>query len=163
PDPANGWQSADSHAFARLPEGAQRIRVEALDFAGVAAVPLLLQVDVPQAWWRTPLARALQLLAALVLFRCVLKLRERQLHLRERQLHLREQQLQAMVDERTAQLQASDAELRRANDELRRLSYTDPLTGLGNRRRLFEALERHAQAAAAEGRPLAVLLMDLDH
>src|SRR5690606_20140299 len=53
PDPANGWQSADSHAFARLPEGAQRIRVEALDFAGVAAVPLLLQVDVPQAWWRT--------------------------------------------------------------------------------------------------------------
>src|SRR5690606_18414609 len=113
-------------------------------------------VDVPQAWWRTPLARALQLLAALVLFWCVLKLRERQ-------LHLREQQLQAMVDERTAQLQASDAELRRANDELRRLSYTDPLTGLGNRRRLFEALERHAQAAAAEGRPLAVLLMDLDH
>ena len=155
-DPANGWQAADNHVFSRLPEGRQRIRIEARDHAGVAAVPLEFEVDVPQAWWRTPLARALLVLAALLLFWGVLKLRERQ-------LHQREERLRAMVGERTAQLQASDAELRRANDELRRLSYTDPLTGLGNRRRLFESMELYCRAGAGERRPLGVLLLDLDH
>jgi diguanylate cyclase (GGDEF)-like protein len=153
---ADTWQHQESHAFTRLPAGRQRVRIEALDFAGVPAEPLELVVDVPQVWWQTPLARALQVLGALALFWCVLKLRERQLRLRE--LQLRE-----MVRERTNQLQASDTELRRANDELRRLSYTDPLTGLGNRRRLFEALELHCRHGHEQQRPLGLLLMDLDH
>jgi diguanylate cyclase (GGDEF)-like protein len=139
------WEPLDSHAFARLPAGRQRVRIEARDFAGVPAEPLELVVDVPQVWWQT-----------LALFWGVLKLRERQLRLRE--LQLRE-----MVRDRTNQLQASDTELRRANDELRRLSYTDPLTGLGNRRRLFEALELHCRHGHEQQRPLGLLLMDLDH
>ena len=156
-DGAEGtWEHLENHAFARLPAGRQRVRIEARDFAGVPAEPLELVVDVPQVWWQTPLARALQVLAALALFWCVLKLRERQLRLRE--LQLRE-----MVRDRTNQLQASDTELRRANDELRRLSYTDPLTGLGNRRRLFEALELHCRHGHEQQRPLGLLLMDLDH
>jgi diguanylate cyclase (GGDEF)-like protein len=146
----------ESHAFARLPAGRQRVRIEARDFAGVPAEPLELVVDVPQVWWQTPLARALQVLGALALFWGVLKLRERQ-------LRLRELQLRDMVRDRTNQLQASDTELRRANDELRRLSYTDPLTGLGNRRRLFEALELHCRHGHEQQRPLGLLLMDLDH
>ena len=150
------WEPLESHAFTRLPAGRQRIRIEALDFAQVPAEPLELVVEVPQAWWQTPLARALQVLAALGLFWCVLKLRERQLHLRE--LQLRE-----MVRDRTNQLQASDTELRRANDELRRLSYTDPLTGLGNRRRLFEALDMQCRRGHEQQHPLGLLLIDLDH
>ncbi|WP_374351726.1 diguanylate cyclase [Thermomonas sp.] len=150
------WEPLDSHAFARLPAGRQRVRIEARDFAGVPAEPLELVVDVPQVWWQTPLARALQVLGALALFWGVLKLRERQ-------LRLRELQLRDMVRDRTNQLQASDTELRRANDELRRLSYTDPLTGLGNRRRLFEALELHCRHGHEQQRPLGLLLMDLDH
>lgn len=150
------WEPLESHAFARLPAGRQRVRIEARDFAGVPAEPLELLVDVPQVWWQTPLARALQVLGALALFWGVLKLREHQ-------LHLREQQLREMVRDRTNQLQASDTELRRANDELRRLSYTDPLTGLGNRRRLFEALELHCRHGHEQQRPLGLLLMDLDH
>ena len=132
------------------------MRIEATDFAGVPAEPLEVVVDVPQVWWQTPLARALQVLAALALFWCVLKLRERQ-------LRLREVQLREMVRERTNQLQASDTELRRANDELRRISYTDPLTGLGNRRRLFEALELQCRHGHEAQRPLGLLLIDLDH
>ena len=153
---AGTWERVESHAFARLPAGRQRLRIEATDFAGVPATPVELIVDVPQVWWQTPLARALQVLAALGLFWCVLKLRERQLRLRE--VKLRE-----MVRERTNQLQASDTELRRANDELRRLSYTDPLTGLGNRRRLFEVLELHCRLGHERQRPLGLLLIDLDH
>ncbi|HSD18169.1 MAG TPA: diguanylate cyclase [Thermomonas sp.] len=155
-DTHGAWEHIEGHAFTRLPAGRQRIRIEATDFAGVPAEPLELAVDVPQAWWQTPLARALLVLAALGLFWGVLKLRERQLRLRE--LQLRE-----MVRERTNQLQASDTELRRANDELRRLSYTDPLTGLGNRRRLFESLELHCRHGHDAQRPLGLLLIDLDH
>jgi hypothetical protein len=56
------WEPLESHAFARLPAGRQRVRIEARDFAGVPAEPLELVVDVPQVWWQTPLARALQVL-----------------------------------------------------------------------------------------------------
>ena len=56
--------------------------------------------------------------------------------------------LQARVDERTR--------------DLARLARTDQLTGLGNRRDLDEALDREA-ARAGEGRPLSVILGDIDH
>ncbi|HWS77139.1 MAG TPA: diguanylate cyclase [Thermomonas sp.] len=153
---ATAWSPANTHRYARLPAGAQRIRIEARDAAGIVAKPIELRIEVPQVWWRTPGARALQVLAALMLLWGLLKLRERQ-------LHGRGEQLRAMVQERTAQLQKRESELRSANDELRRLSYTDPLTGLGNRRRLFETLELHWRDAARKRESLALLLIDLDH
>jgi diguanylate cyclase (GGDEF)-like protein len=68
-----------------------------------------------------------------------------------------------MVAERTSQLQKRETELRAANDELRRLSYLDPLTGLGNRRRLFETLDLQWRNAARKRESMAMLLIDLDH
>lgn len=50
----------------------------------------------------------------------------------------------------------------RSLEEVKRLSLTDPLTGIGNRRRLEVAVEQ-AWAAARRGEPLSVLMMDLDH
>lgn len=47
-------------------------------------------------------------------------------------------------------------------DEVTRLAYADPLTGLANARGLHVALDRTALAANAEGRPLALLIIDLD-
>jgi diguanylate cyclase (GGDEF)-like protein len=150
------WDAADSHVFAALPAGRQRIRIEARDFAGIAAAPLEFVVVVPQAWWKTPVARGFEAIAALLLFWAVLKWRERR-------LRQGEEQLRDMVQERTAQLQKREVELRAANDELRRLSYIDPLTGLGNRRRLFETLELQWRDAARRGESMALLLIDLDH
>jgi diguanylate cyclase (GGDEF)-like protein len=150
------WSPATTHRYARLPAGVQRIRIEAVDAAGVVARPVELGIEVPQVWWRTPGARAVQVLGALLLLWGVLKLRERQ-------LQGRGEVLRGMVQERTAQLQKRESELRSANDELRRLSYTDPLTGLGNRRRLFEALDMHWRASARKRESLALLLLDLDH
>lgn len=46
---------------------------------------------------------------------------------------------------------------------LERLATTDPLTGLANRYRFFRAAEQEAARAARYGRPLAVLMADLDH
>ena len=150
------WGSADSHVLARLPSGRQRVRIEAMDFAGTLAVPIELTVDVPYLWWQTPVARTLMAMCILLLFWGVLRLR---LH------HLRRQEdlLRDMVKQRTTQLQASDTALRKANDDLHRLSYTDALTGLANRRRLFEALNSQFRNAITQQRPLGVLMIDLDH
>jgi diguanylate cyclase (GGDEF)-like protein len=153
---AAAWSAENIRSFARLPAGLQRLRLEARDAFGIEAEPVELRVQVPQVWWRTPGARALQALGALLLLWGVLRLRMRQ-------LHAREVQLRGMVQERTAQLQKRESELRNANDELRRLSYTDPLTSLGNRRRLFETLELHWRDAARKRETLALLLIDLDH
>ncbi|HRJ62417.1 MAG TPA: ABC transporter substrate-binding protein, partial [Azospirillaceae bacterium] len=48
-------------------------------------------------------------------------------------------------------------------EELRRLASTDPLTGLYNRRRFQEAIEREMARARRYGHSLSLLLADLDH
>ena len=45
----------------------------------------------------------------------------------------------------------------------RLLAFTDALTGLANRRRFDQCLEREWTRAAASGRPLALALVDVDH
>jgi diguanylate cyclase (GGDEF)-like protein len=47
--------------------------------------------------------------------------------------------------------------------ETQRLSVTDPLTGLGNRRRLAEEMHLEIERANRFGRTLGVLALDLDH
>jgi len=50
-----------------------------------------------------------------------------------------------------------------ANRELERLAATDRLTGLANRLRLDETLEREIYRAQRYASPLAVILVDVDH
>ncbi len=60
-------------------------------------------------------------------------------------------------------LALTQAELAKANVELLERSLTDPLTGLGNRRRMEQDLERtHARALRAK-RSYGIALMDIDH
>lgn len=47
--------------------------------------------------------------------------------------------------------------------ELMREARTDALTGLANRRALDEAASQHVKRAARSGRPLSVILCDIDH
>jgi diguanylate cyclase (GGDEF)-like protein len=54
-------------------------------------------------------------------------------------------------------------ERKKAEEQLQLLAVTDPLTGLGNYRRLVEALHAEVKRCARTGRPFAVLLLDLDH
>lgn len=55
------------------------------------------------------------------------------------------------------------AQLELANLELRDQSLTDALTGLGNRRRMEEDLERAHARAMRVGRPYSVAMFDVDH
>lgn len=54
-------------------------------------------------------------------------------------------------------------ELERALEEITLLSNTDALTGIPNRRSFFEALEREVKRSRRYHRPLALLVLDLDH
>jgi diguanylate cyclase (GGDEF)-like protein/PAS domain S-box-containing protein len=49
-----------------------------------------------------------------------------------------------------------------AEAEVQLLAVTDPLTGLGNYRRLVEALDAEVKRTGRTGRPFAILLLDLD-
>ncbi|GAB2663516.1 GGDEF domain-containing protein [Arenimonas aestuarii] len=60
------------------------------------------------------------------------------------------------------QLDLYDA-LRMQRDQYERLSRIDPLTGVANRRSFSGALEHHVGEARRSGRPLAMLVLDLDH
>ena len=54
------------------------------------------------------------------------------------------------------------SETRRLLEETQRLASTDPLTGLANRRALFDLLERELHNAERYGAPLAFMVLDLD-
>lgn len=54
-------------------------------------------------------------------------------------------------------------ELQRMTDELIHRSLTDSLTGIANRRALFEALKKEYVRAQRYAYPLSVLMLDLDH
>ncbi|MGI4794905.1 MAG: sensor domain-containing diguanylate cyclase [Janthinobacterium lividum] len=54
-------------------------------------------------------------------------------------------------------------ELDAARQELTRLSTIDPLTGVGNRRTLDQALERELRRTERDNGELAMLLIDVDH
>ncbi|HLE35620.1 MAG TPA: GGDEF domain-containing protein [Candidatus Acidoferrales bacterium] len=47
-------------------------------------------------------------------------------------------------------------------EQVRRLSISDPLTGLGNYRRLLDALNVEVERSRRTGRPFSILLLDLD-
>jgi diguanylate cyclase (GGDEF)-like protein/PAS domain S-box-containing protein len=53
-------------------------------------------------------------------------------------------------------------ERKHAEEKVQLLAVTDPLTGLGNYRRLVEALDTEVKRTKRTGRPFAILLLDLD-
>lgn len=55
------------------------------------------------------------------------------------------------------------SERKATEDELRRLATTDPLTGAANRRQFLETAERELARVRRYGRPLALLMLDVDH
>lgn len=65
-------------------------------------------------------------------------------------------ELAMRVRERTAELSA-------ANDKLQHLATTDPLTGILNRRALFELMHREMSREKRYGRALSMIMFDLDH
>lgn len=71
--------------------------------------------------------------------------------------------LQSLVEARTADLENTLANLEQAHRELERLSALDGLTGIFNRRTFDEKLAELWSIAQRQGRPLSILMVDIDH
>jgi diguanylate cyclase (GGDEF)-like protein len=145
---------AHSAIFSDLPAGRRSLHVEVWT-DGAPAAPVsqrVLDVDVAPAWHETPWGRGL-LLAAVLLAAWLAS------SWRLRYARAQRRALEARVVERTRELAAATDAMQEANRRLRELATRDPLTGLANRRSLFDV----AAAWREAGHAMAVLMIDLDH
>jgi diguanylate cyclase (GGDEF)-like protein len=152
------WTREARVAYDRLPPGDYVFRVWGRDGDGVVSGPAELSFVALPPPWLSPWAFSLYALALLGLVYGASRLRVRT-------LALRAAHLEALVTERTR-------DLAEANRRLELASFTDPLTGLNNRRFLtstirpdvVQAIRNHREPMGDPGRrDLVVYLLDLDH
>lgn len=137
------WTTETLKEYTNLGPGSYRFRVETRDVYGRIGTEASMSFVVLTPWYRKPVAIALGLGALGGLFYLALFLRTRSLRRRQREL-------ETTVEQKTA--------------ELREASFTDPLTGLRNRRYFAEVIESEAALACRPGSPaLHMFLVDLDH
>ena len=143
------WTSQHHRHFSRLPPGNYSLKVEGRDYAGTASIPISVDFSVQARWWELPWIRILLGLLGLVLLTGLVMLYNR--GLRQRQRHLKHE-----VARRTS-------EIRAANQRLTELSYQDPLTGVANRRRLTEVVNKAIERALERSLPIGLIVVDVDH
>lgn len=157
-DQPSPWTRETRAVYDRLPPGDYVFRVWGRDGDGVISGPAERSFAVLPPPWLTPWAFALYALALIGLVYGAVRLRVRT-------LARRAAQLEALVAERTR-------DLAEANRRLELASFTDPLTGLHNRRFLtstiqldvVQAIRNHREPLGDPGRQdLVVYLLDLDH
>jgi diguanylate cyclase (GGDEF)-like protein len=136
--------------FANLAPGAYQLEISAREDDaewGTQSAQFAFRILTPwyQTWWFA----ALCVLVPLSVAAGVLRLRLLGAKRRERTLVL-------LVEEKTA-------DLRHANQELSRLSFTDPLTGLANRRVFDQTLNRECARVQRNDSAVSLLALDADH
>ena len=67
------------------------------------------------------------------------------------------------IEDARDELARANEDLRAANQTLEELAITDGLTGLYNHRHFQDSLEREIRRCDREGRPLSLLMIDIDH
>ena len=130
---------------------------------GTAMFTLLAFGLVPRNFWTQ---NGVQIGSALEMLLLSLALGARYASLRSENIRIAQQaneQLERNVIDRTKQLRTAMAQLGEANVQLRDYSQRDPLTGVYNRRHFRDAFEQALNARKDNGKPLALLLLDLDH
>ena len=158
------WRATSGHEarYPALPPGTYRFEVRTRSEGGATGPVASAEFDVLPPWWRR--RGVVALFAAALLALVWAWLRWRTQRLRRRNLELEE-----LVRQRTGALELS-------NLALEAISMTDPLTGLGNRRRLDQALPPEVSRAQRRHRELlegkigqlppdaklAVVMLDID-
>lgn len=122
-----------------------------------------LELVVPKRFDETLVYRGLWLLLALFGIYAVLWL------MRRNSLY-QQHQLERLVRQRTQELENSNLKLNELNEQLTLLTHKDSLTGLRNRRFLFEQLpkdiehfQRNRESMLAQGKCVALIHLDLDN
>ncbi|MEM8981906.1 MAG: two-component regulator propeller domain-containing protein [Pseudomonadota bacterium] len=154
--------------YTNLRGGQYAFKVKAANSDGIWSTQSFdLDVRVEPPPWLTPWAYLLYAATALGIAFAIWQAQERRLRQRAEYSH----QLELKVEERTREIAARNHELERANTALHEASYTDPLTGLRNRRYFFEQvgkqLDRVANRPSTERRStpdeFVFMMIDLDH
>lgn len=121
----------------------------ALDDWPLVVVVGILRSEITGGWLRDWLRNALLVGIALVGFSWLAVIVQRQITSRlEIELALTRQEIEHR---------------QKVEDELRRWATTDALTGIANRRHFIEVAEREMPRAQRYGRPMSVLVFDVDH
>ncbi|MBN6150070.1 diguanylate cyclase [Xanthomonas sp. AmX2] len=140
-----------------LAPGDYVFEIQLLDSYRRSASPLTrVAFSVAPVWWRSAPMLGLYALAALGLAIALVRWRERQLRRQQRELA-------ALVALRTRELEHDKRELEKARAALAVKASHDELTGLPNRAGVLDALIEQIGHSQADGRPLAVAMIDLDH
>lgn len=149
---SQGWTETDQRElqFANLAPGAYRLEVQAKENDGswsgsTAEFPFRILTPWYASWWFIGICVLIPLSATSAVLR-----------LRFLGAKKREQELVKLVAEKTADLSL-------VNEELKKLSYTDPLTGLANRRIFDQTLEREHSRVKRTNSPLSLLMIDVDY
>lgn len=150
-DAASNWTETSQRElqFANLAPGYYLLQIQAGDGDGVwsgnnAEFPFRILAPWYLSWWFAVLCVLIPLSALVAVLR-----------LRFLGARKRERELVKVVEEKTA-------ELRQANEELSRLSFTDPLTGLANRRVLDRILDGECSRVRRMNSELSLLSIDVD-
>jgi diguanylate cyclase (GGDEF)-like protein len=155
----DAWETADSRRlrYASLAPGSYRFQARVYDpMLRKRSPALAFDFMVAPPWWRTGWARIGYALAVLALL--FLAWRWRSTGLLRRQARL-----EATVADRTRELEADKRELEAAHRALEYEATHDALTGLLNRGAAVEFLIRALADEGDDARPLALVLIDLDH
>jgi diguanylate cyclase (GGDEF)-like protein len=147
------WADGRTHTYRLLPPGEYVFHARARDSLGRISEIAPYRFVVVQPWFRTPWGRSASLLALCFAGVAIGMLVSR---LRTRRLALEKFKLEGLVLVRTRELEA-------ANRKLDRMAHLDGLTEIPNRRRLNDYLSEVWAQCALQGRPLSVLVMDVDH
>ena len=148
---ASSWTETSQRElqFASLAPSAYRLEIEARESDGVwsghgAEFPFRILAPWYSSWWFISLCIFIPLSVVAGVMR-----------LRFLSALSRERELVRLVAEKTA-------DLSRANEELSRLSFTDPLTGLSNRRVFDQTFEKECARLSRTGANLSLLSIDID-
>jgi two-component system cell cycle response regulator len=104
--------------------------------------------------WQIIAGLALIIVEGLLITALVLALRGRRQSMAA--LHEERNKLEARVVQRTLELLV-------ANTKLEQLATTDPLTGIGNRRKMTEQIGKELERSRRSRHPLSLLMIDIDH
>jgi len=148
-----GWEPPAGYTYSNLPAREYSFQVAARDPDGRETRTAPLRITVIPPWYQRGWANALWALLALL---ALAYATARVVRWRTGRLAQVTERLEQMVATRTHDLES-------ANRQLETIAHLDGLTGIPNRRRLDDYLKSVWESNSDRGRPLAVLIVDVDH
>ncbi len=160
------WNPSTPEPFAeltRLPPGDYTFHARTVSADGEEGPVASWPFTVLNPWYQTPWAIALWLTLGVILMSGYAQLRSLALQRRAGRLEARVAEQTVELRRTVEELRQAHGELESANARLADLSLRDDLTGIANRRRLQQVLAEEWNRARRHQRPVAFILLDLDH